>query len=397
MPNEVRRATSADLARLKELDTVVFGQTDLGLEPAADEEFEEGLRSGGVFVTIDEGAMIGFVHMEPIGDDSIFLASLAVHPDHRRTGIGSALLERALIEAKEERIPVSTVTSPENLAMIRLLLDHGFEATDYIDDYYGHGKHRIILDKTDDRLIRTPIDKRLLPVVSSDTVRSQLGSDGWVIQSLQRIAGRDYFQFAKVEVRDREEFKGDEFHAGMAFSGTVLAALIFLLGFSIDSANFYDDIRILLAISVTASLISMVVYANTGGDLARLESDRFVFHMETGNILSEYGGIVPLLVIVPVALMAVVNTNLARTSLGVFGTAVLIAYFLSTFSLWTRYERRWWSWILVTIITAAPVSWLLITGDLLPSVVWTAGVVSALLAAAVDLFLRSGESSPNQR
>jgi hypothetical protein len=77
----------------------------------------------------------------------------------------------------------------------------------------------------------------------------------------------------------------------------------------------------------------MVVYANTGGDLARLESDRFVFHMETGNILSEYGGIVPLLVIVPVALMAVVGTNLARWSLGLSGTAVLIAYFLSTFSL----------------------------------------------------------------
>lgn len=95
--------------------------------------------------------------------------------------------------------------------------------------------------------------------------------------------------------------------------------------------------------------------------------------------------------------MAVVNTDLARTSLGVSGTAVLAAYFLSSFSLWTRYERRRWSWIPVGIIAAAPVSWLLITGDFLPSVLWTIAVVSALLAAALDLVLRSGESSPSQR
>lgn len=284
---------SDDFRALYALDDSVFGESDLDLEPAAAEEFEHGLQSGGIFVATQDGAMIGFVHMEPIGAGPLFLASLAVHPEHRRAGIGSALLDRALVKADLGHLPVSTVTSQENLAMIRLLLDHGFAATDYIDDYYGHGKHRIVLDKTNDRLIRAPVDKRLVPVVSSDTVRAQLMSDGWVIQAIRSIAGRDYFQFARVEVRDREEYKADEFHAGMAFSGTVLAALIFLLGFSINSPNFYDDIRILLAISVTASPISMVVHANTGGHLARLESDRFVHHMETGNILSEYGGIVP--------------------------------------------------------------------------------------------------------
>ena len=48
----------------------MFGESDLGLEPAAVEEFERGIRSGVIFVAMEDGAMIGFVHMEPIGEDS---------------------------------------------------------------------------------------------------------------------------------------------------------------------------------------------------------------------------------------------------------------------------------------------------------------------------------------
>ena len=140
-----------------------------------------------------------------------------------------------------------------------------------------------------------------------------------------------------------------------------------------------------------------VVYANASGDLARFETNRFVLYMETGNNISEYWGIVPLLAIVPVALMAVVNTNPARWTLGLSGTLVLALYFLSTFSLWTRYRRRWWSWILVSIIVSAPALWLLVSDEFLPSLIWTVSVVTALIAATADLFLRSGESSPNRR
>ena len=389
---EIRAAEVRDLEALHDLDAVVFGGEGPILEPAATGELESGVHSGILLVAMRDDLLIGFVQLDRVDDDTWFLASLAVASDERLRGVGSRLLDRALESIGRGCTTVSTATSWQNDGMVHLLFSRGFTATGYFADYYGPGKDRLVFDRHRDRLSHSIVDRRLLPAASTTNWQSLLVTDDWVMRRVTVIGGRPYVELVRLVVGDRESLKTEESHAGMGFAGAVIAALTFLLGFSITSDRFTDDVRILLAVAVVASLLSMVVYANAFGELARLQADRFVRRMEVGNIISEYGGIVPLLIIVPVSLMAVVGSETAVWVLGVVGTLVLAAYFSSTISLWKRYRRHWWSPILVGIIAAGPALWIFVADGVVSSVGWTVLTVLALSGATAALYLSPGET-----
>lgn len=63
-----------------------------------------------------------------------FLATLAVHPEHQGTGIGSALLRDGLAQADRRGYPITVQAStPEN---VRFYERHGFEVIEALDELY---------------------------------------------------------------------------------------------------------------------------------------------------------------------------------------------------------------------------------------------------------------------
>jgi ribosomal protein S18 acetylase RimI-like enzyme len=94
-----------------------------------------------------KGEVVGFV----IGDrrrwqKSAWIASIGVHPDRRRHGIGLLLLE-----ACEEEMGMSNVClalRPSNYAAKQLYLKAGYVEVDRWDRYYADGEDALIMEKS---------------------------------------------------------------------------------------------------------------------------------------------------------------------------------------------------------------------------------------------------------
>ena len=81
------------------------------------------------FVVEKHGVIVGYMMFE-VGKQSIALINLAVHPDHRREGIGSvrmAKLMTSLSAGKRERLTV--LVKESNLPALTFFKSHGFRAT----------------------------------------------------------------------------------------------------------------------------------------------------------------------------------------------------------------------------------------------------------------------------
>ncbi len=109
----IRRATESDLGRIVELLTLgaVPGtqesqedRADLASYRSALREIEAG--PGGVLVAEQRGEVVGvcqlivFRHLQRRGGRCAEIESVHVHPDHRSSGIGTALMRAAVEEAR---------------------------------------------------------------------------------------------------------------------------------------------------------------------------------------------------------------------------------------------------------------------------------------------------------
>nr|WP_274383707.1 mycothiol synthase [Saccharothrix deserti] len=64
-----------------------------------------GARGSNHLLARDDGALVGYLHLDVFGDsDGNEVAELAVHPDHRRRGVGGALADAVADRAKPLRI-----------------------------------------------------------------------------------------------------------------------------------------------------------------------------------------------------------------------------------------------------------------------------------------------------
>lgn len=68
------------------------------------------IEAGGVWVAEDEGAVTGFISTEPLAD-AFHILELAVSQDHQRRGIGLALMQAALAEARLAGFRAATLTT----------------------------------------------------------------------------------------------------------------------------------------------------------------------------------------------------------------------------------------------------------------------------------------------
>jgi ribosomal protein S18 acetylase RimI-like enzyme len=119
----------SDASRLEELHWFVQDAfRDLPINPPSSAlketvaDFAARLQSDSIFVALDAGALIGCIFCTPDGD-ALYIGRLAVHPDWRRRGVATALVETAKDEAQRRgarRVALGArIALPGNVALFR--------------------------------------------------------------------------------------------------------------------------------------------------------------------------------------------------------------------------------------------------------------------------------------
>jgi GNAT superfamily N-acetyltransferase len=122
----VRTATEADLNGIFEIDV------SLALNRNATQRVTAAVARGDVLVADDDGAVVGLVDFNHLFFGHTFVALLEVHPDHRRRGIATRLLEEVASRARTDRLFTSTMES--NPVMHDLLPKRGYVRTGVVEN-----------------------------------------------------------------------------------------------------------------------------------------------------------------------------------------------------------------------------------------------------------------------
>lgn len=386
----VRVADASDFAELSLLDRQCFPPGDPVREPFSDDELRDGLSGGRVYVAVAAGLYVGFIHFERPSDHHIYLSALAVHPAHRNTGVGSCLMKHLLVtlqQAEKGRLPsISAVTSPENKHMLHLLFKHGFVARTMMRGYAGPGQDRIYchyklrVDYVD------PDVPYLVPTTAYAEIDRMLADDRFVIiRMVELSSGQSFFEFFRFDEDDLAGLQADETSISVTFAGTILAAITFVLGFALQSDSFPNAARVLLLAAVLATTMALVVYTNASGGIARLRFDAFEHHMRLGNILSEFGGMHPFLVALPVTFSYSNKSFVAGISMGVLFSVSLAMYERSRYSISSRFPRSSASRLAQLLVVTAPISGVLAIGS--ERWQWTWAIALLVLLSAISIGL----------
>ncbi|MEU3457371.1 GNAT family N-acetyltransferase [Micromonospora sp. NPDC006766] len=399
-PATMNDATEADIPALLALDGICFPADDETRKPAAPNEIEDAVREGRVRVARVDDEIVGFLQQELPSAHHLYIGALAVHPQFRGRGLAAALLEDLLKADRTEQSrsgrSVSTVTSPQNLEMLGLLLSRGFVVRTMMRDYFGPGQDRFYCQFKSRTEYVDPDDRFIVPVGGGAQWSSLLASEAYHITALVQLPSGPAFEISRFEKDDLGALQAEETSASLAFSGGILASITFLLGLSFTSANFSDAVRILLMGAALATTASLIIYANTSGELARLRTNSFGRYAKWGNVLSEFGGVFPFLVSLPVTFAQVTPSVWAALLTALLFSAALALYDRSVFAISTRFRQSRWTRLLSIAIAAAPVSGAVVI-RLLPAWftwAWTAAVALALtMQSVIYLFHRGDEAS----
>ncbi|MGW6425611.1 N-acetyltransferase family protein [Nocardia sp. NPDC055053] len=387
---EIRPAVEADVTALNRLDSVCFPAGDVDREPASEDELRDGVRKGQVFVSIDDGAITGFIHYERPTSGHVYISAVAVTPQLRGQGIARGLLHHllAVLRAAESGVTpsISTVTSPRNFPMLRLLLHEGFIARTLMLGYFGAGHDRLYLQYKVRIDYIDPDERYLVPVRAMRHVEQLLSDDNYVITDFVQLPSGDAFEFCRFERDDLAGLEADETTTSVTFAGTILAAMTFVLGTALGSAQYPDPARALLLVATLATTMALVIYTNAAGDIARLRSHAFDLHMRVGNALSEYGGVYPFLISLPITFSVVTKSVVAGVAAAGLFTVALWLYERSRFSISQRFEQSKVTIALRATTVAAPVVGVVAMRWVWASWVWT-GAVVCILSALASIFL----------
>lgn len=95
----------------------------------------------------EEGHLVGFVAADiRRSKDLAWIATIAVHPDHRRVGLGAALLEAC--ESKLDVGKVKLSVRASNQAAIHLYKNFGYVQVETWKRYYKGGEDATVMEKT---------------------------------------------------------------------------------------------------------------------------------------------------------------------------------------------------------------------------------------------------------
>ena len=140
----IRRTERADLLAIMRIENASFPQ------PWPYEAFEGFLTEPGFLVATDStGRIAGYVvaDLSPnYGRETGHIKDIAVHPDRRGNGVGSALLARALeVLAARGAHSVKLEVRRSNDAAQRLYHGFGFDSLRRIPGYYDDGEDALVM------------------------------------------------------------------------------------------------------------------------------------------------------------------------------------------------------------------------------------------------------------
>jgi predicted N-acetyltransferase YhbS len=342
-----------------------------------------------VRVAESEGELVGCIAAEMPSPGHARLSVIAVRDGMRRQGVAAQLLGemvKDLLRKSSEAPLISALARTEALAVTHVLLACGFIGTRVMHAgtpdaalhiYYQYKSRVEYID---------PDARHLVHVTARKQLAESLGPSDHAVTALVSLGGEPAFEIARFEQDDPATLQSGEAAAGIAFSGSILAAITFLLGFAFSSTRFPNDVRLLLIGATFSTVLSLIVYASASGELARIRSNSFGKIMKWGNVLSEYGGVFPFLISLPVTYAQASGDPWSTMVLAVVLSAAIAWYERSEFSIAHRFRRSRAEIALMVLTAVSPtVGAALVAADT-TSWPWTT-VLTATLAARTWLYL----------
>ena len=141
----IRPAERADLLAIVRIENESFPQ------PWPYDAFERFLGTPGFLVAVEDGAVAGYIVADvsrQFGRQLGHVKDIAVHPDHRDSGIGTALLTRGLaVLTAHGADSVKLEVRRSNDGAKRLYRQFGFEPLRRIPGYYGNDEDAIVMHR----------------------------------------------------------------------------------------------------------------------------------------------------------------------------------------------------------------------------------------------------------
>lgn len=128
----IRRMTKEDIESVYEIETLCFSM------PWSKESLMAELKNiYAIYYVFEQDSKVwGFAGMHRIVDEG-HITNVAVHPQRRRQGIGKALLNKLIEDAKENNlIGVTLEVRSKNTAAVQLYKSLGFEEAGIRKNYY---------------------------------------------------------------------------------------------------------------------------------------------------------------------------------------------------------------------------------------------------------------------
>lgn len=360
---------------------------------AGPEALRGALDGGLVSVAVVGGEVVGYAVVERPLAHHVRLTALAVALAHRRRGVGSALLGRVLAEARAaegEGGSVSAVAGPAETAVAGLLLAHGFLGTRVLRGGADGQLLRVHYQHTARATYVDPYARHLVPAADVPQLVASLAAGDQALTALTVLSGEPAFEVTRFEPEDPSSLRSDETQVGLGFAGAVLASLTFLVGFSFASSHYPSDVRLLLIVATFVSTMSLIIYASAGGELARVRSNSFGRIMKWGNVLSEYGGVLPFLASLPITFAQLDGSTGLAVATGALFSVGLGAYEWSPFSIAHRFRWTATTVVLTGLTSLAPTGCVAMTAAGEPSWPCTAVLMAALAARTWVYLARRG-------
>lgn len=383
----IRPATADDLPRLLTLlaDCLPAAPVPSALLPQA-------VTRGLVHVAEAEGALVGCVAAEAPSAGHVRLFAAAVRSGMRRQGIASRLLG-AMLEGipsgPAERPMISAAVGFTELEAASFLLAGGFIGTRMLT-MGADAEPQIHYQYTLRGEYIDPDARHLVPVVALEQLVDSLSAPDQAVTALVTLAGEPAFEIARFERGDPASLQSGEAAAGIAFSGSLLAAITFILGFALTSSRFPDDVRLLLIGATFSTLLSLIIYASASGELARIRANSFGKIMKWGNVLSEYGGVLPFLICLPVTYAQVSGNPWTTMVLAVALGVAILGYERSEFSIARRFRHNRIEAALMVLTAMSPAVGAAVVAAGTVTWPWTAALAATLAARTWLYLVRQG-------
>jgi uncharacterized membrane protein YjfL (UPF0719 family) len=345
-----------------------------------------------IMVAEDGGVIVGLIQFEAPRPDHLRVLALSVTHLPGQEDIARELVEKAIQaqHADRDSCTVSALVYIGDFAAAAVLLGAGFIVNRILTE---HNLPRLYYQfKTQVEYIDAA-HRYLIPASAVEELKDLLSGKGQTITDVLELDGEFVYEVSRFEYDDSATLQSGEAAAGIAFSGAVLAVMTFLLGFAFASSRYPDSVRVLLIGATIATTMSLIIYASASGELARIRLNAFGRIMKWGNVLSEYGGVFPFIISLPITYTQVTGSRWSAITVSAILSAGLLIYDNSQFAIASRFAWSVPTRVLSVLGCTSP-----LTGSLLAyysdaTWVWTICVTLVLTSRSIIyLYLRGAES-----